>query len=244
MKTFKEFLAQIYAHLEEAVATESKPGTKTELLARISTALKRTKRKSPERLNLLKDVRAEVKKGEGKGSDIIKAANKFGMSSKERAAKKRKETIQDLRKYYPETDYKKAQEKHDKLTSEKSGLEGHHIKAIHKSRKLKASMTDEQWRERVRRDAEQGVFHGHHPKNIMGAVTDKTPEHRARRGIRHRSGGAHELESKTTDLPDSVLNKGLLSAAHRRDLQQRVGPFKSTLLRAEREAEQRKKENG
>ena len=245
MKTFKEFLAQSYAHLEEAAATEAKPGTKTELQNRIANALNRTRRKSPERLKLLKDVKTEVKTGEGKGSDIIKAVNKFGMSSKERAAKKREKIIKDLKSSYPENDYKKAQKKHEKLTDKKSGLEGHHITPIHYSGALKASMTDEQWKERVRRDAESGIYHGHHPKNIMGAVTDKTPEHRARRGIRHRSGGAHELESKTTDLYSTAIpHKDVLSAAHRRELQKEVGPFQSTLLRAKKEAEERKKENG
>lgn len=234
MKTFKEFLAQSYAHLEEAAATESKPATRKEILARISTALKRTKRKSSlERSAYLSAVRAGRR---GRSPDVARRANALGMSSEKRAAKKREKTIQDLRQYYPEKDYTKAQKKHEKLKG--AVLHGHHITPIHDSEKLKSSMTDEQWKERVRRDAEQGIYHGHHHKNLMGAVVDTTPEHRARRGIRHQTGGAHELESKTQDLPRSVRDKGLLSAAHRRDLQQRVGPFKSTLLRA------KKKENG
>ena len=96
----------------------------------------------------------------------------------------------------------------------KAGLDAHHITPTHYSAKLKASMTDAEWEARKKRDASQGIYHGHHPKNIMGAVTEKTPESRARRGISHRAGGAHELEGKTRDL-SHLGYKGLLSAAHR-----------------------------
>ena len=75
-------------------------------------------------------------------------------------------------------------------------------------------MSDTEWEARKKRDASQGIYHGHHPKNIMGATTEKTPESRARRGISHRAGGAHELEGKTRDI-SHVGYKGLLSAAHR-----------------------------
>lgn len=102
----------------------------------------------------------------------------------------------------------------------KAGLDAHHITPLHYSAKLKSSMSDAEWEQRKIRDAAQGIYHGHHPKNIMGAVTDKTPESRSRRGIRHRAGGAHELEGKTKDIAH-VGHKGLLSAAHRQDLKKR-----------------------
>ena len=78
-------------------------------------------------------------------------------------------------------------------------------------------MSDSEWQARVKRDAAQGIYHGHHPKNIMGATTDKTPESRSRRGISHRAGGAHELEAKIKDI-QHVGHKGLLSAAHKQRL--------------------------
>ena len=78
-------------------------------------------------------------------------------------------------------------------------------------------MSDAEWEARKKRDAEQGIYHGHHPKNVMGAVTDRTPESRSKRGIRHRAGGAHELEGKTKDIAH-VGHKGLLAAAHKRRL--------------------------
>lgn len=96
-------------------------------------------------------------------------------------------------------------------------LDAHHITPLHHSSKIKASMSDAEWEQRKKRDAAQGIYHGHHPKNIMGTVTDKTPESRSRRGIRHRAGGAHELEGKTKDIAH-VGHKGLLSAAHRQRL--------------------------
>jgi len=58
----------------------------------------------------------------------------------------------------------------------------------------------------------------------MGAVTYKTPESRSRRGIRHRAGGAHELEGKTKDLYSrAISHKDLLSAAQRMRLRKEKG---------------------
>ena len=111
-----------------------------------------------------------------------------------------------------------------KITKEnklkRAGLDTHHITPLSYSAKLKASMSDAEWEERKRRDAADGIYHGHHPKNLMGAVTSRTPENRARTGIRHRSGGAHELESQTKDLAH-LGHKGLLAAAHKKDLKKR-----------------------
>jgi len=97
----------------------------------------------------------------------------------------------------------------------RAGLEHHHITPLRYSEKIKASMSDAEWEARKKRDAADGIYHGHHPKNVMGAVTDRTPE--SRRGIRHRAGGAHELEGKTKDIAH-VGHKGLLAAAHRQKL--------------------------
>lgn len=99
----------------------------------------------------------------------------------------------------------------------RAGLDAHHITPTHYSAKIKSSMSDAEWEARKKRDAAQGIYHGHHHKNLMGAVTDKTPESRSRRGIRHRAGGAHELEGKTRDIAH-VGHKGLLAAAHKRRL--------------------------
>jgi len=112
-------------------------------------------------------------------------------------------------------DKKAAAKKANKL--KRAGLEAHHITPTHYSAKIKSSMSDAEWEARKKRDAADGIYHGHHPKNVMGAVTDKTPESRARRGIRHRAGGAHELEGKTRDVAH-VGHKGLLAAAHKRRL--------------------------
>lgn len=104
---------------------------------------------------------------------------------------------------------------------QRGGLEAHHITPTHYSAKLKASMTDAEWKARKAKDAASGIYHGHHPKNLMGATTENTPESRRRRGIAHRAGGAHELEGKTKDLYSTAIShKDLLSAAHRRKLKQ------------------------
>jgi hypothetical protein len=111
-------------------------------------------------------------------------------------------------------DMEQGNKKEEKIKS--VGLETHHINPLHKSEKLKASMSPEEWAERVRKDAENKIYHGHHHKNLMGTVVSKTPERFRKRGILHRSGGAHELEAKTKDLYSrSVSHKDLLSAAQR-----------------------------
>jgi hypothetical protein len=102
---------------------------------------------------------------------------------------------------------------------QRGGLDAHHITPTHYSAKLKASMTDAEWKARKKKDAASGIYHGHHPKNLMGATTERTPESRRRRGIAHRAGGAHELEGKTKELySGSISHKDLLAAAHRRKL--------------------------
>lgn len=111
-----------------------------------------------------------------------------------------------------------------KIKLQRGGLEAHHITPTHYSAKIKASMSDAEWEAKKKKDAESGIYHGHHPKNLMGAVTDKTPESRSRRGIRHRAGGAHELEGKTKDLYSRAIpHKDVLSAAHRMKLRKEKG---------------------
>jgi hypothetical protein len=100
---------------------------------------------------------------------------------------------------------------------QRAGLEAHHITPTHYSAKIKSSMSDSEWEARKKRDAADGIYHGHHPKNLMGATTSRTPESRSKRGISHRAGGAHELEGKTRDIAH-VGHKGLLVAAHKKRL--------------------------
>ena len=110
----------------------------------------------------------------------------------------------------------------------KRGQEGHHIIPIHVSTKLKdLYMFDlqgkpilggaERWELRVLRDAEDGIYHGNHPRNIV-AVRGSTKEPKFEAGQRseiyHRRGkieednpGYHKIESSikwTTSNPDLV----------------------------------------
>jgi len=105
---------------------------------------------------------------------------------------------------------------------QKRGLEAHHITPTHYSAKLKSSMSDAEWEARKKKDAASGIYHGHHPKNLMGVIGPKTPkEKRSKTGIQHRAGGAHEVEGKTRELySGSISHKDLLTAAHRRRLRQ------------------------
>ena len=137
---------------------------------------------------------------------LVDAENRKGQE------KRRKARIASLSS---QEEHKAASIKANKL--KRAGLDAHHITPLHYSSKIRASMSDAEWQARVKRDASQGIYHGHHPKNVMGTVTDNTPESRSKRGIRHRAGGAHELEGKTQDIAH-VGHKGLLAAAHKRRL--------------------------
>jgi len=227
MKTFKEFLDESYEYVEEKTLKteeseeERRARTRPGLLKRMGTGVGRLKQQ--ERLNNLTRlaykhlVRAGTK---AKGKDVDVAADRLAKGQttpKKESIKRRKKIINDLRSSYSEKDYEKANDKQKKLNN--AELDAHHITPLHYSRKLHASMTPEQWKERVRRDAESGIYHGHHPKNLMGVVVAGTPESRSRRGIFHRTGGAHELEKHTRDLYSTAIpHKDLLAAAHRRQL--------------------------
>jgi hypothetical protein len=209
MKTFSEFLEESYACLEER--------TRAEILASMATGVDRLK-KEP---RLTRHAMISLIRSGKTGSGILRTANRFGKTSKQRARAKREKTIQDLRQYYPKTDYEKAEVKLEKI-KRKPGHHGHHITPIHISNDLFANMTPEQQRARIASDAKDKIYHGHHPGNLMGTTTDKTPEDKRGRGIKHTAGGAHELESKTRDLPHPLrYDIRLLSVAHKNDLKKK-----------------------
>ena len=80
------------------------------------------------------------------------------------------------------------------------GLEGHHIVPLHVSRELKESMTETEWISRKAMDAQKGIFHGHDPRNIVGAKHSTTKPHKES-DLWHRTGtpdspGYHALEKQ------------------------------------------------
>ena len=209
MKTFQEFLEQIYI-----IEGRSREEILTSMSAGVDKR-RRMKRKRPiELLAAIKGVRGGRNT---RGPEMLRKASdisKIYASPSKRAQELRKKTIRDLRTHYDEKDYQKAKKKEIKLI--RSGMHTHHITPLHYSRELKSRMTPKEWKERVRKDAESGIYHGHHHKNLMGVVVAGTPESRSRRGIYHQKGGAHELESKTKDLYSTgISHKSLISAAHR-----------------------------
>ena len=158
-------------------------------------------------------------KGIPKGMYANNAASsenpKWRLKPKAGGAQERKARAERIASLSSPEERKAADAKKKKL--QRAGLEAHHITPTHYSAKIKASMSDAEWEARKKRDAADGIYHGHHHKNIMGATTEKTPESRRRRGIAHRAGGAHELEGKTRDIAH-VGHKGLLAAAHKEKL--------------------------
>jgi hypothetical protein len=115
------------------------------------------------------------------------------------------------------------------------GYEAHHITSTKESDRLRRSMSPEQWAERVKKDAAQGIYHGDQPKNIMAAKKSTDPEDKP--GIYHRKGGAHSIEGATKDIRSGVGSKE--SAITTRDLVSAALRMKS---RKRREEERKKRE--
>jgi hypothetical protein len=160
------------------------------------------------------------------GRDKKTGTQKYGFKNK----KTRQNQQTRKRDLTDPDDMKQGNKKEKKLKS--VGLETHHITPLHYSAELKASMSPEQWAERVRKDAEQGVHHGHHHKNLMGTVVSKTPKRFRKTGILHRTGGAHELESKTSDLYSSAIShKDILSAAQRIEMRKKAEERKNQSIK-------------
>lgn len=139
--------------------------------------------------------------------------------AKERQA--RKERIQSLSS--PE-EREKAKRKEQAI--KRKGYEAHHITPTHQSAKLRASMSDAEWKKRVERDKKLGIYHGHQPRNLMAAKGKNTPA--GKPGIPHRAGGAHEFEGKTKDIvsgpgskESAITNRDLISAAVRKRSRER-----------------------
>ena len=133
---------------------------------------------------------------------------------KERQA--RKERIQSL-----SSSEEREKAKRKERAIKRKGYEAHHITPTHHSSKLKSSMSDAEWKERVERDKKIGVYHGHHPRNLMAAKGKSTPK--GKPGIQHRAGGAHEVEGKVKDIvsgpgskESAISHRDLLAAAVRK----------------------------
>jgi hypothetical protein len=224
MKTFREFIAEANKHGIDA-DLHSKWLSDAEKAYTETGTIKGISQQTHNGINYVLRPKGYYKNGRPRFAITPK-------DSKKETEEKRQAMIKDLSS---KDDIKEANKKARKLSAVK--LEVHHITPLEKSAELKASMSPEQWAERVRRDAEEGIYHGHHHKNLMGAVGPKTPaKRRIRTAIAHTA--AHNLEKEAEDfLPGHVHGKSLLAAGKRRELEKHVGPFQSTLLRREREKE-------
>ena len=118
---------------------------------------------------------------------LVTAANRKAQ------AQRRADAINSLN-----TDDERKETKRKSKRARRMGYEAHHITPLHHSVKIKSSMSDAEWEERKSQDAKNGIYHGHHPKNIMHAKGSKSPADKP--GILHRAGGAHYIEGKMKDV--------------------------------------------
>ena len=221
MKTFKQFLDESYAYLEEDSATDSKPGTKSELKARIDAALKRNNRKSLERYAYLSAVR----KGK-KGSDIEKAADKLAKSqspsqspAKKKAQKHRDDNITvatgeltDRQKEISKAKIKKAKSR---------GMDVHHGNDVKTSGDTMRNMSPEERSKYREKQAKEHRYHGDNPRNLVVAnSTEKSKFSPHTPGFHHKKYHSFERKNneKLKDLPISKMRAftTLVNQARRR----------------------------
>ena len=223
MKTFKEFLVQSYAHLEEAAATESKPGTKSELQNRMAAALKRTKRRSLDDFAYLGVVRAGKK-----NSDAVRRADKLGKfqsssqsPAKKKAQKHRDENIEistgeltDRQKKIIKAKYRKAKSR---------GMDVHHNNDVKSSGDTMRNMSPEERSKYRESQAKEHSYHGDNPRNLVVANnTDKSEFSPHTPGFDHNKYHSFERNKnnrkKLKDLPISKMRAftTLVNQARRR----------------------------
>ena len=95
------------------------------------------------------------------------------------------------------------------------GMDLHHMTQVHQSAKIKASMSDDDWQQRVKDDAEKGVYHGNHPRNL--ALTKR--QDGSGPGISHH-GTIHNRKRNNT--PWSVISGKIKDVRQERRKQKRL----------------------
>lgn len=206
MKTFKQFLDESYAYLEEDSATESKPGTKSELKARIDAALKRNNRKSLERYAYLSAVR----KGKT-GADIEKAADKLAKSQSpsQSPAKKKTQKHRDDNITVATGELTDKQKEIRKAKIEKAknrGMDVHHNNDVKSSGDTMRNMSPEERSKYKENQAKEHSYHGDDPRNLVVAnSTDKSEFSPHTPGFHHNKYHSFERNNrkKLQDLPIS-----------------------------------------
>lgn len=225
MKTFKQFLDESYAYLEEDSATESKPGTKSELKARIDAALKRNNRKSLMHSAYLSAVKAGKK---GRSPDVERRADVLGKSqspsqspAKKKAQKHRDENIEISTGEL--TDKQKEIRKAKIEKAKNRGMDLHHGNDVKTSGDTMRNMSPEERSKYRENQAREHNYHGDHPRNLVVANnTDKSEFSPHTPGFDHNKYHSFERNKnnrkKLKDLPISKMRAftTLVNQARRR----------------------------
>ena len=208
MKTFKEFLDESYAYLEEDSATESKPGTKSELQARIDAALKRNNRKSLMHSAYLSAVKAGKK---GRSPDVERRADVLGKSqspsqspAKKKAQKHRDENIEISTGELTDRQKEISKAKIEKAKSR--GMDVHHNNDVKTSGDTMRNMSPEERSKYRENQAKDHRYHGDHPRNLVVAnSTEKSKFSPHTPGFHHNKYHSFERnnDKKLKDLPIS-----------------------------------------
>jgi hypothetical protein len=87
----------------------------------------------------------------------------------------------------------------------KQGMDLHHMTPVAKSEKIKASMSDSEWQQRLKDDEKKGIYHGNHPRNLafakrMGEKGPGISHHGTIHTRRRRNLTWRELSSKVKEV--------------------------------------------
>ena len=112
------------------------------------------------------------------------------------------------------------------IQATRRGMDLHHMTPIHVSAKIKASMSDDEWQQRLKDDEAKGVYHGNHPRNL--ALTKRMGEKGP--GISHSQTIHTPRRGKLTWKEISAMAKDARQKKKKRAIER--GTYKPLLTKA------------
>jgi hypothetical protein len=102
------------------------------------------------------------------------------------------------------SDKQKRQSKTKERLAAERGKELHHATSTEESDKIRRSMSPSEWEQRKQDDAKKGVYHGHHPRNLV--LANPTHEPTSSPGIHHSDYHAFERRNrrKLADVSNAI----------------------------------------
>lgn len=129
----------------------------------------------------------------------------IGAENRKKQAERRKERLGAVTGEL--SDEQKRQSKTKEKLAAKRGKELHHATSTEESDKIRRSMSPSEWEQRKQDDAKKGVYHGHHPRNLV--LANPTHEPTSSPGLHHSDYHAFERRNrkKLADVSNAISTK-------------------------------------